>query len=75
MEPLRVAHIITHLEPGGAQRNTLYTVSHLGLDPTLKKNVRAAYYESGHMMYVRLASLAKMKADLAAFYGRALEKR
>jgi glycosyltransferase involved in cell wall biosynthesis len=29
MEPLRVAHLITRLEPGGAQRNTLYTVTHL----------------------------------------------
>jgi len=29
MEPLRVAHLITLLEPGGAQRNTLYTVTHL----------------------------------------------
>ncbi len=29
MEPLRVAHLITLLEPGGAQRNTLYTVAHL----------------------------------------------
>lgn len=29
MARLRVAHIITQLELGGAQRNTLYTVSHL----------------------------------------------
>jgi glycosyltransferase involved in cell wall biosynthesis len=26
---IRVLHVITRLEPGGAQRNTLYTVSHL----------------------------------------------
>jgi glycosyltransferase involved in cell wall biosynthesis len=29
MDRLRVAHIITRLELGGAQQNTLYTVSHL----------------------------------------------
>src|SRR5258708_36189079 len=29
---LRVAHIITQLELGGAQRNTLYTLSHLAPD-------------------------------------------
>lgn len=29
MEKLRVAHVITQLELGGAQRNTLYTVGHL----------------------------------------------
>ncbi len=28
---IRVLHVITRLEPGGAQRNTLYTVSHLDL--------------------------------------------
>ena len=29
MERLRVLHVITRLEPGGAQRNTLHTVAHL----------------------------------------------
>jgi glycosyltransferase involved in cell wall biosynthesis len=36
--PLRVAHIITQLELGGAQRNTLYTIGHLDksrFEPTL----------------------------------------
>src|SRR5690349_16940454 len=28
--PVRVCHVITRLELGGAQENTLYTVSHLG---------------------------------------------
>jgi glycosyltransferase involved in cell wall biosynthesis len=32
MDTLRVAHIITQLELGGAQRNTLYTVTHLHHD-------------------------------------------
>src|SRR5262245_43414846 len=35
---LRVAHIITQLELGGAQKNTLYTVAHLDpqrFEPTL----------------------------------------
>ena len=37
-EKLRIAHIITQLELGGAQRNTLYTISHLDrnrFEPTL----------------------------------------
>ena len=29
---IRVLHVITRLEPGGAQRNTLYTVAHLDRD-------------------------------------------
>ncbi|MHC4469343.1 MAG: S10 family peptidase [Planctomycetota bacterium] len=52
-----------------------YTVAHLGLDPSVRKNIRGAYYEAGHMMYVRLASLRKMKADLGLFFGRALAGR
>jgi glycosyltransferase involved in cell wall biosynthesis len=31
-EKIRVLHVITRLEPGGAQRNTLYTVAHLDRD-------------------------------------------
>lgn len=44
-----------------------YTVSHLGLDPSLWGNITLAYYEAGHMMYIHLPSLAQLKADLAAF--------
>jgi carboxypeptidase C (cathepsin A) len=33
-----------------------------------------AYYEAGHMMYVHLPSLAKLKADLAQFIQSALPK-
>ncbi len=49
-----------------------YTVSHLGLDPSLRPNVSTTYYESGHMMYIRGADLAKLKSDVAAFFARAL---
>jgi carboxypeptidase C (cathepsin A) len=31
-----------------------------------------AYYQAGHMMYVHLPSLAKLKADLAAFVKEAV---
>ena len=46
---------------------TEYTFSHLGLDKSLQKNVSMEYYEAGHMMYIHLPSLKKMKVDLAAF--------
>ncbi len=49
-----------------------YTATHLGLDPSLRDNVTRSYYESGHMMYIRMADLAKLKQDVAAFYARAL---
>jgi len=48
-----------------------HTFAHLGLDPSLEGNVRMGYYEAGHMMYVHEPSLARLKADLAGFYGEA----
>jgi len=46
---------------------TEYTFNHLGLNKSLHKNIRMEYYEAGHMMYIHLPSLKKMKADLATF--------
>jgi carboxypeptidase C (cathepsin A) len=46
-----------------------YTFEHLGLDPSLRSHLSGAYYETGHMTYVQLASLAKMKQDLSKFIG------
>ena len=46
---------------------TRYTFTHLGIDPTLEKNLSMTYYEAGHMMYVHLPSLAKLKDDLTNF--------
>jgi carboxypeptidase C (cathepsin A) len=46
---------------------TEYTFNHLGLDPSLQKNLSLTYYEAGHMMYIHLPSLARLKNDLAAF--------
>jgi carboxypeptidase C (cathepsin A) len=46
---------------------TEYTFNHLGLVHELKSNVSMAYYEAGHMMYVHLESLARMKQDLESF--------
>jgi carboxypeptidase C (cathepsin A) len=50
---------------------TEYTFDHLGLDPSLRENVRMEYYEAGHMMYIHLPSLRAMRRDLAAFLRRA----
>jgi carboxypeptidase C (cathepsin A) len=46
---------------------TEFTFSHLGLPRDLLGNISMTYYEAGHMMYVHRPSLARMKADLAAF--------
>jgi carboxypeptidase C (cathepsin A) len=44
-----------------------YTFEHLGLDPSLRDHLSGAYYESGHMVYAHLPSLAKLKQDTAQF--------
>ncbi len=52
---------------------TQYTFNHLELDPTLQDHVSMGYYGAGHMMYLHGPSLAKLKADLAAFVTDALK--
>jgi carboxypeptidase C (cathepsin A) len=52
---------------------TEYTLTHMGLDPKLRGNIRTAEYESGHMVYIDLKSLEKLKADVAGFLNNALK--
>lgn len=46
---------------------TEYTFDHLAFDPGYTERVTKAYYESGHMMYVRKVDREKLKRDVAAF--------
>ncbi|MCE7906199.1 MAG: peptidase S10 [Anaerolineae bacterium CFX3] len=46
---------------------TEYTFNHLGLHESLRGNIRMAYYEAGHMMYIHIPSLEALKRDLAEF--------
>ncbi|MGH8402822.1 MAG: S10 family peptidase, partial [Gammaproteobacteria bacterium] len=50
---------------------TEYDLDHMGLDPSLMKNISYGYYQSGHMIYLHVPALAKYKADLANFYNAA----
>jgi carboxypeptidase C (cathepsin A) len=43
------------------------TVSHMGLEPSLRKNVSFSYYESGHMVYIDQKSDNKLHHDIDAF--------
>ncbi len=54
---------------------THYTFNHLELDAALQGNISMGHYEAGHMMYVHLQSLARLKADLAAFIREAQGKQ
>ena len=44
-----------------------YSLSHMGLDASLRDNVAIEEYEAGHMMYLHEASLAKLKQDVSRF--------
>ncbi len=48
-----------------------YIINHLGLTPALRENLTFHEYPAGHMMYMHEPSLARLKADLAAFYAAA----
>ncbi|MCL4742154.1 MAG: hypothetical protein KJZ54_08120 [Phycisphaerales bacterium] len=47
------------------------TLARLGVNASLRGNIRVAYYQSGHMMYIREDDLAKLKRDVAPFYTEA----
>ena len=46
---------------------TEYTLAHMGVDPSLAKNVSVKEFEAGHMMYIHEPSLKKFKTECAAF--------
>jgi carboxypeptidase C (cathepsin A) len=48
-------------------RSTEYTINHLSLDPSLQPNIRMAYFEAGHMMYIHQPSLMHLRQDLLTF--------
>jgi len=44
-----------------------YTFSHMGLHPSVRKNVVFQYYNAGHMFYIDVASHRKLKGDITEF--------
>jgi carboxypeptidase C (cathepsin A) len=47
------------------------TISHMNLEPSIRKNVSFAYYPAGHMMYVEKGSREKLHKDMDAFIASA----
>ena len=44
-----------------------YTFSHMGLQPSERKNVTFQYYPAGHMFYIDVPSHKKLKGDITQF--------
>ncbi len=51
---------------------TEFDISHMELDPSLRKNIRFGYYPSGHMIYLNVDALKQLKSDLSQFYSDAV---
>jgi carboxypeptidase C (cathepsin A) len=50
---------------------TQYTFNHLGFDPTYPARVSMAFYQAGHMMYIRRADREALKTNIARFIAAA----
>ena len=44
-----------------------HTISHMSLEPSIRKNVSFTYYEAGHMMYIEKKSREKLHRDVTNF--------
>jgi carboxypeptidase C (cathepsin A) len=49
-----------------------YTFSHMGLHPSVRKNVTFQYYNAGHMFYIDVPSHKKLKNDISEFFKSSL---
>lgn len=51
---------------------TEYTVSHIGLEPSLSNHISLTYCEAGHMLYTNKPCLDSLHGAMADFYQKAL---
>ncbi|MBX3294530.1 MAG: peptidase S10 [Acidobacteria bacterium] len=51
-----------------------YTFASLNLEPEIRRNISTSYYEAGHMMYIEVGSLRKLKDDIRTFINGSIPK-
>ena len=54
--------------------STEWTINHLGLEPDMTKRIGLGYYEGGHMFYLHIASLKRLKQDLDGLLDTSLKR-
>ena len=52
---------------------TEYTMNHLGLPSEFLEKITSTYYQAGHMMYLQISSLKKLKTELDKFIANCLQ--
>lgn len=51
---------------------TIYSLDHLTIDPSLRANITEGFYRSGHMIYIEDAARKQLHADLERWYAQTL---
>jgi carboxypeptidase C (cathepsin A) len=51
---------------------TDFTLNHLGIGPSLQRNITYGYYQAGHMIYLVPSALTQLHDDLERWYASAL---
>jgi carboxypeptidase C (cathepsin A) len=64
---LKVLVLNGYFDLGSAFAATEYMISHLKIPGDSRSRITMKYYESGHLPYIHLPSLRRIKEDLAAF--------
>jgi carboxypeptidase C (cathepsin A) len=64
---LKVLVVAGYYDVACVMHGVEYTVDHMNLDPSIRKNITFAYYESGHMVYVDQKAHDKLHKDVDAF--------
>ena len=64
---LRVLVICGYYDVATPFNGIEHTVSHMSLEPAIRKNIRFTYYEAGHMMYIDKKSRERLHKDVSDF--------